>query len=273
MPSSPSERLLGGYRLIQCQPAATGLAPQLPASRRGAVFGVQSQFRTGWQTWAVSESSVYAPSDVEAVRALWQRSGGAAGPEIATQLDAFAHALVAARDAGDRSAAVLISNWARDRLDELASTTSLVQRDARLIVARDHGFSSWFAVEGRCDPLFEQAVDAVVFGRLKELSRLLTAAPDLVTRRSAYGHRATLLHYTAANGVEIRRQIVPRNAGEIATALLDAGADAAATFRAYGGTPDTLAMLRSSAHPRAAGVAERLERVLTDANHGGCSDM
>src|ERR1700759_3285010 len=52
------------------------------------------------------------------------------------------------------------------------------------------------------------------------------------------------------------------NAAEITATLLDAGADAAATLHAYGGTPDTLAMLRSSAHPRAAGVAADIERVL-----------
>jgi hypothetical protein len=106
-------------------------------------------------------------------------------------------------------------------------------------------------------------VDAVVLGRVDELNRLLADAPDLVSRRSAYGHCATLLHYTAANGVEIRRQVVPANAAEIIALLLDAGADPAATFQAYGGTPDTLAMLKSSAHPRAAGVAADIEQVLT----------
>jgi len=100
-------------------------------------------------------------------------------------------------------------------------------------------------------------------GRLKELRRPLAAQSDLVTRRSAYGHRATLLHYTAANGVEIRRQIVPANADQIAALLLGAGADIAATLNAYGGSHDTLAMLQSSGHPVAAGtVAARLERVL-----------
>jgi hypothetical protein len=138
-----------------------------------------------------------------------------------------------------------------------------VRDRARLVVARDHGFASWSSVGGECDPPFELAVDAVVLGRVDELNRLLADAPDLVSRRSAYGHRATLLHYTAANGVEIRRQVVPANAAEIAALLLDAGADPAATLHAYGGTPDALAMLKSSAHPRAAGVAADIEEVLT----------
>jgi hypothetical protein len=122
----------------------------------------------------------------------------------------------------------------------------------------------WSVVDGDCDPLFERAVDAVVFGQVDELRRMLADQPDLVRRRSAYGHRATLLHYTAANGVEIRRQVVPYNAAQIATMLLDAGADVAATLRAYGGSATTLEMLESSGHPRGAGaVAGDLERVLT----------
>ena len=136
-------------------------------------------------------------------------------------------------------------------------------RDARLIVARDHGFASWSVVAGDCDPVFERAVDAVVFGRIDELNDRLVDAPDLIRRRSAYGHGATLLHYTAANGVEIRRQVVPANAAVITARLLDAGADPAARLQAYGATPDTLAMLMSSAHPRAAGVAGDIERLLT----------
>jgi hypothetical protein len=148
-------------------------------------------------------------------------------------------------------------------------------RDARLIVARDHGFTSWAQVGGECDPIFELAADAVVLGRIEELDRLLADAPDLVRRRSAYGHRATLLHYTAANAVEIRRQMVPANAAEITARLLDAGADAAATSHAYEGTPDTLVMLKSSAHPRDAGVAAEIESARTALRHEwqetGCS--
>jgi hypothetical protein len=201
---------------------------------------------------------VYVAPAVAAVRALWDRSAASAGPVIGEQLSAFADALNAAHAAREWAAEVLVSNW----LEESRSRPSLPLPDARLAVARDHGFASWSAVGGECDPLFELAVDAVVFGRLEELDRLLAGAPDLIRRRSAYGHRATLLHYTAANGVEIRRQVVPANAAEITARLVDAGADPAASFYAYGGTPDTLAMLRSSAHPRAAGVAADIELVL-----------
>lgn len=220
----------------------------------------------------MSETAVYVAPDVAAVRALWDRSGLPAGPEIGAQLSAFADALSAAYAAGEPAAEVLVGNWleaprwrdqGQDTDEALPSATgSLSLRHARLIVARDHGFASWSNVEGQCDPVFELAVDAVVLGQIEELNRLLADAPDLIRRRSAYGHRATLLHYTAANGVEIRRQVVPANAAEMTARLLGAGADPAARLHAYGGTPDTLAMLKSSAHPRAAGVAEEIERVL-----------
>jgi hypothetical protein len=71
-----------------------------------------------------------------------------------------------------------------------------------------------------------------------------------------------LLHYVAANGVEIRRQVVPSNAAEIARILLDHGAELRATMPVYGGQYDPLALMRTSAHPHDAGVARELEAVL-----------
>ena len=67
-------------------------------------------------------------------------------------------------------------------------------------------------------------------------------------------HRSTLLHYLAANGVETYRQKSPPNAVEIASMLLDAGADPNALQDSYGGRNTTLSMLVSSAPPRIAGV-------------------
>lgn len=168
---------------------------------------------------------------------------------------------MSAHAANEPAAAVLIANWSADRNDEPESTATLSLEGARSIVARDHGFTSWSSVEGACDPVFERAVDAVVLGQAEQLTELLAEHPDLVARRSAYGHRATLLHYTAANGVEIRRQTVPANAAEIAAALLAAGADRSAKLHAYGGSFDVLEMLRTSAHPHSAGVSAQIEHV------------
>jgi hypothetical protein len=222
----------------------------------------------------MAETPVYIAPAVASVRALWDRSGARAEPAIRPQLSGFADAIRAAATAGEDAAEVLAGNWLtapRWRSDqegpdaELSPTGALSAQQAQLIAARDHGFPSWSDVDGTCDPIFERAVEAVVGGRIEELGRLLSDAPDLVHRRSAYGHRATLLHYTAANGVEIRRQVVPGNAAQIAARLLDAGADPEARLHAYGATFDTLSLLRSSAHPRHAGVAAELERVLGQA--------
>ena len=69
-------------------------------------------------------------------------------------------------------------------------------------------------------------------------------------------------HYTAANGVEIRRQVVPDNAAGVAAALLDAGVDRSAKLHAYGGDFDVLEMLETSAHPHNAGVAPEVGQAL-----------
>jgi hypothetical protein len=215
------------------------------------------------QTLFVGDARVYVAPSVCAVSALWDRSGGLAGPVIQQQLSRFAAALVDAHGAGEDSAAVLVGNWSGDGDDELRSSGIMSEPLAQLIVARDHGFTAWWSVAGECDPTFELAVDAVVHGRIDELRAMLTEHADLPVRRSAYGHRATLLHYTAANGVEIRRQVVPANAAKIVAALLDAGADRSAKLHAYGGEFDALAMLKTSAHPRDAGLAAALEDALS----------
>jgi hypothetical protein len=112
------------------------------------------------------------------------------------------------------------------------------------------------------DPMFEAAVDAVVDGELELLQRLLAERPALARVRSTYGHRATLLHYVAANGVEPTKQRSPRNAPAIARALLDAGAEPDAECAAYGGACTTLDLLVSSCHPAESGVQADLVEVL-----------
>jgi hypothetical protein len=113
---------------------------------------------------------------------------------------------------------------------------------------------------------FESGVEAVVNGDLAELMRLLADHPRLVHERSSLPHRATLLHYVAANGVEDWRQKTPPNAVEIATLLLDAGAEPDALADMYDGQYATLSMLVSSAHPAQAGLQVALVDTLVE--HG-----
>ena len=142
--------------------------------------------------------------------------------------------------------------------------------DAQRVLARAHGFGTWVAfadhVEGIAGNAFEAAADAVVAGAEETLGQLLRADPGLVRARSARRHRATLLHYVAANGVEDFRQKSPPNAVAIATMLLDAGADVDALADTYGGgvAQTTLNLLVSSAHPAHAGVQVALVDLLTD---------
>jgi Ankyrin repeats (3 copies) len=111
---------------------------------------------------------------------------------------------------------------------------------------------------------FESAVDAVITGDVATLESLLRANPGLARARSTHAHRATLLHYIAANGVENFRQQTPSNAVDVAKILLDAGAEVDALAEMYGGGATTMDMLVSSVHPVRAGVQVALVETLLD---------
>ncbi len=109
---------------------------------------------------------------------------------------------------------------------------------------------------------FEQAVSALIHGESRQLAQLLREHPDLVHARSEREHRSTLLHYVSANGVENENQRTPPNIVEIATLLLDAGADVNAESEAYGGKSTTLMLTATSVHPEQAGVQIALMQLL-----------
>jgi ankyrin repeat protein len=147
--------------------------------------------------------------------------------------------------------------------------------DGQFLIARAHGFASWAAFSAHLEGgafsgsearEFETAADAVVTGDLTTLDALLTANPSLVQARSPRIHRATLLHYVAANGVEDFRQKSPANAVAIARRLLTAGAEPDALAETYGGGNDqtTMNLLVSSTHPDEAGVQAPLVDILLD---------
>src|SRR5436190_3897107 len=146
--------------------------------------------------------------------------------------------------------------------------------DARLVVAQEYAFHTWhdlatFAREVAQDgPIrkFEIAVEAVIAGDVLTLRSMLRDDPQLAHARSARRHHATLLHYTAANGVEGVRQKTPANAVEVADLLLDAGAEPDAVAIMYDNLCTTMSMLVSSAHPAKAGLQAELAETLLD--HG-----
>ena len=129
------------------------------------------------------------------------------------------------------------------------------------------------ARDGSAVARFESAVEAVITGDLPALERLLREDPALVRARSTVVthhdppvHGATLLHYVAANGVEGYRQKGPNNAVEVATVLLEAGAEPDALAGMYGGECTTMSLLVSSSPPAEAGVQFALVETLVD--HG-----
>lgn len=147
--------------------------------------------------------------------------------------------------------------------------------DAQFVIARSHGFTSWSVLAKHIEQQarksssvaqFEAAADAIVSGDIQSLKLVLKENPELVKQRSAREHRATLLHYTSANGVEGYRQKTPRNIVEIAELLLKSGADVDAEADVYGGGCTALGLAATSVHPEVAGVQESLLQILLD--HG-----
>lgn len=145
--------------------------------------------------------------------------------------------------------------------------------DAQSIIARSHGFDTWARFskhlnglddEGSAIARFETAADAIIKGDIKTLKRLLRDDPRLVQIRSTREHRATLLHYVSANGVEGYRQKTPANIVEITELLLKAGAQVDAEADVYGGGSTTLGLVATSVHPFRAGVQNPLLQLLLD---------
>jgi len=95
-------------------------------------------------------------------------------------------------------------------------------------------------------PSFARAVRAIIHGDVPALQAELATGPGLIHARSGAVHRATLLHYCGANGVEAPRQRTPPNAPAIARLLLDRGAKVNATCNLYRGAATTLGLMLSS---------------------------
>src|SRR5438876_9280905 len=151
--------------------------------------------------------------------------------------------------------------------------------DAQFVIARSHGFPSWPKLAKHIEALarqssavskFELAADAIVNGDAQTLEKLLREDPKLARARSTREHRATLLTYVSANGVEGYRQKTPKNIVQIAELLLKAGAEVDATADVYGGGWPTLGLAATSIHPLGAGVQDALLQILLD--HGAAMD-
>ncbi len=171
--------------------------------------------------------------------------------------------------------------WLPKKLpDSEIRSAALELADTQLTIARWYDFQSWPALAEYVEAVtrenspvcqFESAVEAVINGDVAALRSSLREHPELVRARSTRVthfdppvHRATLLHYVAANGVEGYRQKTPKNAVEVAQTLLKAGAEVDALADMYGGHYATMSMLVSSCHPAKAGVQVALVETLLD---------
>jgi hypothetical protein len=210
------------------------------------------------------------PAAIRVWAVTWIEALAAAQPEPSalpnrTQIDAHA----------DR-----VDEFARKKLsggDKVSSRCALA--DAQFVIARAHGFLSWPKFVTHLESLarasspvsaFEAAASAIVAGDVTTLGRLLHEHPELIRVRSMREHRATLLHYVSANGVEGYRQISPKNIAEITKILLAAGADVDAEADVYGGRCTALGLVATSAPPFSAGVQRAVIDVLL--NHGARVD-
>lgn len=171
----------------------------------------------------------------------------------------------------------------KDLTPEQLKAEHFTEADALAAIASRYDFPNSDALAAHIEAManqqepyygFERAIDAIVNGHREELQSLLDQSPHLVHQRSTRPHAATLLIYLAANGTENYRQKTPPNAVEIATLLLDRGADPNAEANLYGGQCATLGLLISSSHPAQAGLQIPLAELLIarGANHDGGLD-
>jgi len=116
--------------------------------------------------------------------------------------------------------------------------------------------------DGNVDHEFEAVLDILLTGNIELIGEKLEADHSLLSKKSRYGHEATLWHYLGSNGVELHRQIVPLNLPEIIELFMRKGVDRSMTMKVYGGEHRLKEMLATSAHPLEAGLQEMALDVL-----------
>ena len=187
-------------------------------------------------------------------------------PSIFEHLNVLAKRMWVGVQQGNTAVLSEISNYHQQHLGKppaILLNSKLKEDDCRQAIANEFGFRRWTEVAHMRYPYevnFELALNVMLQGRIKTLERLLVKHPGLVNYKSPYGHKATLLHYAASNGVELWRQQVPMNLPEIVAILIQNGANTRAKMKVYGGEYTAAELLPSSAHPIAAGISDTLRK-------------
>jgi len=157
-----------------------------------------------------------------------------------------------------------ISNYHWSHLGKstaILTSIGLNEEDCKQTIANEYGFRRWTEVMHMDNPYnleFEYAINDMLAGNLEMVKNRISKNKGLVNKKSYYGHRATLLHYAASNGVELWRQKVPLNLPEIVAYLIEQGINKKAKMKVYGGEYAAGELLLSSAHPRDAGLMDEL---------------
>ncbi|KPM48501.1 hypothetical protein [Jiulongibacter sediminis] len=175
---------------------------------------------------------------------------------IALHLEEMVDLLWTAHLNNNKAAETELSNY----LPGFTKDQPIDHNKVKSCIANEYGFDRWKNLPHEpYDHLFENAVDCLLSGDIEKLKETIRQYPKLIHQTSQYGHKATLLHYTASNGVELWRQQVPENLPEIVRFLLDSGANPKAKMKVYRGNFRVLPLLETSAHPRDCGLLEELK--------------
>ncbi len=157
-----------------------------------------------------------------------------------------------------------ISNYHWSHLGKstaILASVVLTEHDCKQTIANQYGFRRWTEVmhmDNAYNLEFEYTINDMLAGNLEMVKNRISKNKGLVNKKSYYGHRATLLHYAASNGVELWRQKVPLNLPEIVGYLIEQGINKKAKMKVYGGEYTAGELLLSSAHPRDAGLIDAL---------------
>ncbi|MDH5610816.1 MAG: hypothetical protein OEY56_15170 [Cyclobacteriaceae bacterium] len=216
----------------------------------------------------MEKQKIYASHEVKTVRAFYQdliRDFPPKGKIIDWLTDMTEH-FWRAYQMADPHITVQVSNFHPPLIGaskESIFAAALSRSDFEAIILAEYGYISWQEIKEKksFDEVFERAVDCVVRGRVFELGQLLDQNPGLIDQKSQFGHEASLIHYVAANGVELWRQLVPANAAEILKLLLVKGANPGPNNRLMGGT-SLLSLIETSEHLMMAGISDELLEIL-----------
>ena len=218
-------------------------------------------------------TDVYIDTTVKALQQLHQATlrTDKRTIRIAEFLDLQAKSIIEAHKNGNEAVCFHLCCWCKPLIGkskEEVMNGELTVAMAQQTMASEHGYKDWATVQQQGDEVFdltfENCIDTMLTGDLDKFTSALTTTPALAQQQSQYGHRATLLHYLGANGVESYRQVTPLNAVKIAECLIEAGANVNATANIYGGSKP-LGLLTTSAHPANAGVTANVAAVLEKA--------